>query len=123
MARNPSPSSNLPSSDLKLLGELLDSATTYSLRDLCERCDVPAEYIIDMVEFGIVEPSAGGSPTEWRFACQMLLRARKAQRLHQDLSLDLPGLAMSLELLDEVESLRRQVAQLQLQLRRFHRDE
>ncbi len=120
MIRKSSPPSDLPPPDLDLLGELLDSATTYSLRDLCERCDMPAQYIIDMVEFGIVEPTAGGSPTEWRFACQMLLRARKAQRLQRDLSLELPGLAMSLELLDEVENLRREVAQLRLQLRRFY---
>ena len=103
----------------ELIGEFLDASVTYTLRDLCERCGVHAEYVMEMVEFGIVEPGTGASPRDWQFDCRTLLRVRRAMRLRDDLSLNLPGLAMSLELLDEVESLRRQVAELQLQLRRF----
>jgi chaperone modulatory protein CbpM len=104
----------------QLVGELLDASATYSLREICDRCGTPAEYIMEMVAFGIVEPETGMKPTEWRFSCHALLRARKALRLEHDLSLNLPGIAVSLELLDEVEALRREVTDLRLQLERMN---
>jgi len=103
-----------------LVGELLDPTTTYSLREICERYSANAEYVMEMVQFGIVEPEAGLTPQEWRFNCTALLRVGKAMRLQTDLSLNLPGIAMSLELLDEVESLRREVTELRQQLRHFY---
>jgi len=103
-----------------IVGEMLDPATTYSLREICERYGANAESVMEMVAFGIIEPEAGAKPQEWRFSCTALLRVGKAMRLQSDLSLNLPGTAMSLELLDEVESLRREVADLRQQLRRFY---
>ncbi len=103
-----------------LAGELLDPSTTYSLREVCDRCGANAEYIMEMVQFGIVEPVTGTTPQQWQFSCTSLLRVGKALRLQSDLSLNLPGIAMSLELLDEVQSLRREVGDLRQQLRRFY---
>jgi chaperone modulatory protein CbpM len=41
--------------------------------------------------------------------------------MRRDLQLDLPGLALSLELLDEIETLRREVAALRHQLQQSRR--
>ena len=43
-------------------------------------------------------------------------RLRTALRLQRDLAIDLPGLAMSLDLLDEVRQLRQEVDRLTRQL-------
>lgn len=102
------------------VGEMLDPSTTYSLLEVCERYGANAEYVMEMVQFGIVEPVTGRTPQQWRFSCTSLLRVGKALRLQNDLSLNLPGIAMSLELLDEVQSLRREVNDLRHQLRRFN---
>jgi chaperone modulatory protein CbpM len=56
---------------------------------------------------------------QWQFDLQTLARLRKAQRLQRDLKINLPGLAMSLELLDEVQEMRREVDRLNQQLRHF----
>ena len=51
-----------------------------------------------------------------------LARLKCALRLHRDLEINLPGLAVSLDLLDEVQRLRQQVDLLDGQLRQFLND-
>jgi len=59
-----------------------------------------------MVEEGLLVPE-GADPREWRFGGDALWRARRALRLAHDLRLNWPGAALALELLDEIEALRR----------------
>ncbi len=106
-----------------LAGELMDASITYSLREICERYGANAEFVMEMVEFGIVEPVAGRNPHQWRFSCTALLRVGKALRLQSDLCLNLSGTAMALELLDEVQLLRQEVSVLRHQLRHFNLSE
>lgn len=89
-----------------LIGTLLDDRSVFSLRDLCRACGVHAELVIEMVEEGVLEPR-GGAPGEWRFSGSAVIRAQKALRLAQDLRLNWPGAALVLDLLEEIESLRR----------------
>ena len=58
-----------------------------------------------LVEQGIVDPR-GQTPARWRFRVSQLRRVRRAQRLQRDLGVNAPGIALVLELLDEVECLR-----------------
>lgn len=88
------------------------------LDELCERCGVDLHDIVDMVEAGIVE-AEGADPSQWRFTSYAFLRIRRAARLRRELELDLPGLALSLDLLDEIEQLRRQLQALRQQLSRM----
>jgi chaperone modulatory protein CbpM len=50
----------------------------------------------------------GGDPAHWRFPGTSLRRLEVALRLHQDLELNLAGvaLALALELMDQIETLR-----------------
>jgi chaperone modulatory protein CbpM len=45
--------------------------------------------------------------TEWRFSGTALRRTRLALRLERDLELNLAGVALALDLMEEVERLRR----------------
>ncbi len=90
----------------ELTGLVLDERTVLSLRDLCRACDVHAELVIEMVEHGVLQPR-GRVPTEWRFAGDALIRAQKALRLTRDLHVNWPGAALAIELLDELQRLRR----------------
>lgn len=92
----------------------------YSLSEVCARCGVHAEVIVEMVEYGVVEPADTDANKRWLFAGETLARLDRAQRLRQDLELNLPGLALSMDLLDEIDTLRRQVASLQHQLQQLH---
>jgi chaperone modulatory protein CbpM len=66
------------------------------------RCE--AELIVALVHEGVLEPQ-GASPAEWRFGAAALLRARRAVRLARDLDINPPGVALALQLLDEIRRL------------------
>lgn len=102
--------------------ELLDPRTTFTLREFCERGDVHAEFVIKLVNYGVISPVSEGEITDWSFDLPALARLRKAQRLQRDLDINVPGLAMSLDLLDDVQQLRREVERLNRQLRQLMGD-
>lgn len=80
-----------------------------SLLDLCRAVDRPAEHIVEMVEYEIVQPNKGRTPQTWQFSPYAVKRTRVATRLQRDLNINLEGLALALDLLDEVQQLRRRV--------------
>ena len=84
---------------------ILEEQTQLTLADLCRACAVHAERIIELVDVGVLEPF-GREPALWRFGGASLHRARRALRLQRDIGIDLVGVALALELLDEIESLR-----------------
>jgi chaperone modulatory protein CbpM len=89
-----------------LSGMVLDDQAQLSLYEICEICHISAESVLDMVEEGLIEPS-GNAPGEWRFSCFEVRRVQIALRLQQDLRVNLPGAAVIIDLLEELEELRR----------------
>lgn len=87
---------------------ILEEQTELTLADLCHACAVHAERIIELVDVGVLEP-VGREPSRWRFSGASLHRARMALRLQRDIGIDLVGAALALELLDEIESLRKRL--------------
>jgi len=83
--------------------------TFVTLRELCRVFDLHADEVVELVEFGVIEPAQGRRPSEWHFSAGALLRVRRALRLQRDLQLDHAGLALALDLLEEVEALRRRL--------------
>lgn len=93
---------------------------TLTLHEICERGDCHAEFVLKLVSYGIIAPLDEVAETrQWQFDLAALARLRKAQRLQRDLKINLPGLAMSLDLLDEVQQMRREVDRLNQQLRQL----
>lgn len=100
--------------------EVVEPTATFTLREVCERGDCHAEFVIKLVNYGVIAPvEESPEARQWQFDLDALARLRKAQRLQRDLKMNLPGLAMSLELLDEVQEMRREVDRLNRQLRQF----
>ncbi|KXS52670.1 MAG: hypothetical protein AWU57_2948 [Marinobacter sp. T13-3] len=99
--------------------EVLDNnGSTFTLREVCERGDCHAEFIIKLVDYGIIAPlEESEEARQWQFDVAALNRLQKAIRLQRDLKLNLPGLALSLDLLDEVNTMRRDMARLEQRLR------
>ncbi len=91
-----------------LTGVLLDEQTELSLNDLCKACSSSAEWIIELVDYGALEP-IGSEQLNWRFSANSLQRARTAMRLQRDLDINLAGVALALDLLDEIKFLRSQL--------------
>jgi chaperone modulatory protein CbpM len=76
-----------------------------TLGQLCHACGVHADWIISLVEESIIEPQ-GEDIRLWRFSGASLVRARSALRLQRDLGVNLAGIALALDLIEELESLR-----------------
>ena len=85
-------------------GIVLDEQTELTLAEICGACAVEIEAVIELVEEGVLEPS-GGEPQEWRFTGVQLRRATVAVRLQRDLGINPAGVALTLQLLDEIEDL------------------
>lgn len=96
------------------------NGSTFSLREVCERGDCHAEFVIKLVDYGIIDPvEEQAEACQWQFDMDALTRLQKAMRLQRDLKLNLPGLAVSLDLLDEVQDMRREVARLNQRIRQL----
>lgn len=93
------------------MGEILEEEIVLSLAELCRASQLPAERVIELVEEGVVEP-IGKQPESWRFRGVSLRRIRCAQRLKQDLGVNTPGVALALDLLDELEQLRARLGRI-----------
>jgi chaperone modulatory protein CbpM len=99
--------------EIGIEGMLLDEQTRVSVSELTRVCGVSIEDVRLMVGEGMLQPHDGGSPEKWIFSGVEVRRARRALRLQRDLELNLAGAALALELLDEIDYLRRRVRSLE----------
>lgn len=88
--------------------ELVEAAGFSTIDELCLACDVDARWIAQLVAFGVIEP-IGPEKSDWRFSSLSIVRVARAKRMRRDLELDPAGIAVALQLLDEIETLRRQL--------------
>lgn len=97
------------SHDLSLVhtGTVIEN-DSLTLGQLCRACGVHADWVISLIEESIIEPS-GEEMRCWRFSGRSLVRVRSALRLQRDLGVNLAGIALALDLIEELESLRAQL--------------
>ena len=97
------------------LGELLgDSAL--SLEELARACCRAPEWVSARVEAGVIEtstPGANANTSEWHFTSTTLVRARRIAQLETTFDADPHLAALAADLMEEVEQLRRRLAQLE----------
>lgn len=87
-----------------LTGIIVDDNAELTLVELSLACGRPAEWILELVNEGILEPINQDLP-HWRFRGVSLRRARIVNRLQLDLGVNLAGAALALDLLEEVAEL------------------
>ena len=88
-----------------LMGQLLDDSLELELQELCSMCHADEEFVVALVAEGVIEPR-GTRRTEWVFTGRSVRRTQVALRLHHDLDINLPGVALALDLLEEIQRLR-----------------
>lgn len=84
--------------------EILEEAREITLAELTRACRVHADWVIELVEEGVIEPLGPHGP-QWRFSSTTIVRIQKARRLQHDLGVNLPGVALALQLLDRIDAL------------------
>jgi chaperone modulatory protein CbpM len=96
-----------------LTGLILDEHCQFTLDEISKTCAVRTEFIIELVDEGIVEPlQQQREYRQWSFTGRSLLRVRKAHRLQQDLGINIAGIALVLDMLEENEQLRERLKRL-----------
>lgn len=89
-------------------GALVESEVHMTIVELSQASRTPEDLIMSWVSEGVLSP-AGSSPQDWRFSGDSLKRAKTAAHLTHDLELNTPGVALALDLLDEITRLRNQL--------------
>ncbi len=85
-------------------GLVVEEELRLTLPELCQACRASEDHVIGWVVEGVLEP-IGAAPQEWRFTGQSLRRARLALWLASDMEVNPPGVAIALDLLDEIAAL------------------
>ena len=86
-------------------GSLVEEEVHMSIVEISQATRAPEDLIMSWVSEGVLSP-AGSSPEDWRFSGDSLKRAKTAAHLTHDLELNTPGVALALDLLDEITHLR-----------------
>lgn len=81
-----------------------------TLEEVCRACAVQREFVVEMLEEGVIDPAEGQAPESWRFTSVQVHLVAVAWRLQRDLGVNLPGAALALQLMQELDTLRAHLA-------------
>ncbi len=95
-------------------GVLIEKSHSLTLEEFCGAIHTSPEIIIEMVEYKLLLPE-GETQDKWRFDSFSLRRGRIALSFYYELEINWEGIALAVELLEEIEQLRQQVALLKMQ--------
>ena len=90
-----------------LPGEIVEECIVLCVADLSRMFAVEESHIVELVEEGVLRVVEMHT-SQWRFSGAALRRMRIALSLEHDLGINLPGVALALDLLEELEQLRRE---------------
>lgn len=93
---------------------LVDDETMFSRLEICQYLNISEDLLEEMEAQGLFDTCLPSKPLlEKGLNQKALIRMEKACRLHTHLGINLPGVVLALELLDELEALRNQIAILE----------
>lgn len=93
--------------DNHITGILIDEDTTFSLEDVCSHYNISETLLHEMQEHGLLQL------THATLDSKTFYRIQTASRLHEDLGVNLPGIMLVLDLLDDLEHTRNELMMLQ----------
>ena len=92
--------------------EILGAQGSITLTQMVSYTNVDRVRVIEMVDAGLLEP-LGAIVEQWQFAHRDLRRLRAAERLVNDLGVNLSGAALILDLIEQRDELLARAALLQ----------
>jgi chaperone modulatory protein CbpM len=90
-----------------LAASIFDDSVQLTLQELSRMCAVDEHHIVEFVEEGVLTTVSVAS--QWHFNGGAVRRARLAVRLQRDLEINMAGIALALDLMEELEQLRREL--------------
>lgn len=92
-----------------LVGVCLVDADALQLEEFALACGTGVDFIHALIDEGLLQPQPqppASSEAGWRFGGEELSRVRRIRRLQRDFDANLQSVAVMLDLLDQIESLR-----------------
>ena len=80
-----------------------------TMEELCQAFSVTPDYIDELMGYGVIQP-IHPSDNILRFNAENIRRLRRMVRLQREMELNIPGAALAIELLDEIERLKSELA-------------
>ena len=91
--------------------DIVEEDVQLTLVELCRASRAPEDQVHTWVVEGVLVPE-GSTPAAWRFHGPALRRARLAFTLTRELEINTPGVALALDLMDEIEALKASLRRL-----------
>jgi chaperone modulatory protein CbpM len=83
-----------------------------TLEQICQLCDTNSDWIFSLIQENIIEPEPFSLDTPGlHFSGDCLIKVRSALRLQRDLGVNLEGVALILDLMEELTDLRAKLPQ------------
>ncbi len=96
-------------SNQTLEGILISENTEITITELCQACECQEDWIIELVAEGVLDPINDRDERQWRFKGDCVSKTHAALRLKRDLGVNLAGVALALDLIDEIDHLKRRL--------------
>lgn len=93
-----------------LTGIVIGDAGVLSIEELARACGAEAQWIIELVAGGVLEPQ-GTETSRWRFRAADLTCARRVARLQRDFGATIEAAAVMIDLIHRIEQLRARLKQ------------
>lgn len=87
-----------------LTGIIIDRKALLNLDEIIHASHLTHEIIIEMIDYHVLEPS-GHSPETWLFDDLCLKRAKMAASFYHDLEINMAGIALAIDLLEQIDDL------------------
>lgn len=88
-----------------------DSDIEITLHELSCAVGSSPEFVIALVEYEVIEPR-GNAKDDWRFNSSCIKRARLAASFQRDLNINLSGINLALDLLDQIDALKSELKRI-----------
>ena len=91
-------------------GHIVEEDSEFTLTGLCRATGASEEQVVLWVSEGALGPQK--APSAWRFKGLSLCHTRIALRLVNEFEINAPGIALALDLLEEIDALRARIGRL-----------
>lgn len=91
--------------------EVVSFSARYTLQEMCETCQLAESVVKEFIDYDVI---FADGPAGVDFTQKQLDRLMKAFRLRRDLEINIPGVALIIELLDSNQRLEQQIKRLEM---------
>lgn len=91
---------------------IIDEDVLLDFEQFRQALSIDEPILIEMVEYQLIIPT-GSTPEDWRFNSECLRRAKMGMRFYRDLEVNFSGIALVLDLLEQIDKLEKRIQLLE----------